>query len=109
MFKIESLVRQYGDDLVMDKLNQVTQRVQNSTMSPIGDNHAYLRSILANVSAKKTQDFEQPKNKQVSNTVSTVEFSLQTPSVKTEESKLQRFHILKVTKNNNMKLRKPMI
>ena len=88
MFKIESLVRQYGDDLVMDKLNQVTQRVQNSTMSPIGDNHAYLRSILANVSAKKTQDFEQPKNKQVSNTVSTVEVSPQTPSVKTEESKI---------------------
>jgi len=88
MFKIESLVRQYGDDLVMDKLNQVTQRVKNSTMSQIGDNHAYLRSILANVSAKKTQDFEQPKNKQVSNTVSTVEVSLQTPSVKTQESKL---------------------
>jgi len=85
---IESLVRQYSDDLVMDKLKQVAIRVQNSTMSQIEDNHAYLRSIMANMNTKNNQDSKQDISTKIPNANSAVEVLQLQPNVPKPVSKL---------------------
>ena len=71
LLNIESLVRQYGDDIVKDKLIQLNQRIQNLTLTRIEDNHAYLRSILANLNSTKHQD----TSEKMPNESSTVEIT----------------------------------